>query len=532
MTKDDVRLAAPSTPNAAGSPPHGVLSKVPQVTAFFWIIKVLCTTVGETASDFLNVNLGLGLKGTAVAAGMVLLLALVFQFRAKRYVPGIYWLTVVLVSVFGTLVTDILTDSLGFPLEASNVIFGVALALTFAAWYAKEGTLSIHSIFTVRREVFYWSAILFTFALGTASGDLMAEKLGLGYLVTGLIVLGVIAATVIAWRLGLDAVLGFWIVYILTRPLGASIGDFLSQSRENGGLGLGATVTSAVFLAAILAVVVYLATTQRDSVAVVPERMAPERRGPAAVWQVVGVAVVLLGASGAGYAARRTQLANHAAASVSLAAPLGDLSHFRLFAGDMLSAEKAGNASAAKSRADDLETAWDNAQASMRPMNPQKWTLMDSAIDDVLKKVRAGNGGERDSLEAFTQVMDTLADQTPPSGTRAPTSSPSAERPKALAGAKPLGDLSAFRSIAEDMLRLERVADASHVKSRASDLETAWDQNQSRLKPLSPEKWTLMDGAIDDVLKKVRAPQQNPAASVASLEALIAVVDTLDHHGT
>ena len=152
------------------------------------------------------------------------------------------------------------------------------MGITFGVWYAKEGTLSIHSIFTVRREVFYWSAILFTFALGTASGDLMAEKLGLGYLNTGLIVIGVITATGIAWRLGLDAVLGFWIAYILTRPLGASIGDFLSQSRENGGLGLGATVTSAVFLTAILAVVVFLAVTQRDQVVDARTKVARERR--------------------------------------------------------------------------------------------------------------------------------------------------------------------------------------------------------------------------------------------------------------
>lgn len=195
---------------------------------FFWVITVLCTTVGETASDFLNVNFGLGLGSTAVAAGACLL---VVQLRARKYVPGIYWLAVVLISVFGTLITDILTDSLHLPLEISPVIFSVALGLTFAAWYAKERTLSIHSIVSRRREVFYWLAILFTFALGTATGDLMAEKLGLGYLLTGLIVLGVIACAGIAWRLGLNAVLAFWITYILTRPLGASVGDYLSQAK-------------------------------------------------------------------------------------------------------------------------------------------------------------------------------------------------------------------------------------------------------------------------------------------------------------
>jgi uncharacterized membrane-anchored protein len=188
-------VASKAVPAGVRGALNGALaSKVPQVTVFFWIIKILCTTVGETASDFLSVNMGLGLKGTSVAAGVCLALVLLVQFRAKRYIPAVYWLAVVLISVFGTLITDILTDSLHFPLEASTVIFSVALGLTFGAWYAKEGTLSIHSIFTARREAFYWLAILFTFALGTATGDLVAEKLGVGYLFTGLIVLGVIAA--------------------------------------------------------------------------------------------------------------------------------------------------------------------------------------------------------------------------------------------------------------------------------------------------------------------------------------------------
>ena len=225
MTENKVKRAD----FAAG---NEMFSKVPQVTVFFWIIKVLCTTVGETASDFLNVNLGFGLTGTSIAAGICLAIVLFFQFKAKKYIPPIYWLAVVLISVFGTLITDILTDSLKFPLEASTIIFTVALAATFALWYRSEKTLSIHSIFTTKREIFYWLAILFTFALGTATGDLMAEKLGLGYLLTGSIVLGIIAAAWIGYRLGLDAVLAFWIAYILTRPLGASLGDYLSQSSS------------------------------------------------------------------------------------------------------------------------------------------------------------------------------------------------------------------------------------------------------------------------------------------------------------
>ncbi len=522
MTDSDLRSVTSPSLNTTFTSQNEMLSKVPEVTVFFWIIKVLCTTVGETASDFLNENLGLGLKGTSIAAGLCLLVVLFFQFKARKYIPAIYWLAVVLISVFGTLITDILTDSLGFPLEASTLIFSVALALTFALWYAKEGTLSIHSILTTRREIFYWFAILFTFALGTAAGDLMAESLGLGYLVTGLIVLGVIAAAMIAWRFGLDAVLAFWIAYILTRPLGASLGDYLSQPRANGGLGLGATVTSAVFLTAILAVVIYLAVTHRDFIAVPSAETGPETKR-SAIWQVAVVAVLLLVVGGVGYEMRRSQLRTQAAASVSPTAPLGDLTPFREIAEDMLSRVRAGDMSGAKSRANDLETAWDNAQARLRAMNSEKWTLMDNAIDDVLKKVRStqpNNAESSASLESFIAVIDTLGSQK---------SQPQTQVPSSVSTAKPLGDLSAFRKIAEDMLRLVRAGDMAGAKSRAGDLETAWDNAQARLRPMNPEKWTLMDNAIDDVLKKVRSTQANGAESSASLESLIAVINTLDN---
>lgn len=166
--------------------------------------------------------------------GIVLLVVLFFQFRSKRYIPVIYWLTVVLVSVFGTLVTDIMTDSLKIPLETSTIVFSVLLALTFFVWYMKEKTLSIHSIFTRQRELFYWFAILFTFALGTATGDLMAESLGLGYFTTGMIVITVVAIFSVAWKIGLNSILSFWIIYIMTRPLGASLGDYLSQPMKYG----------------------------------------------------------------------------------------------------------------------------------------------------------------------------------------------------------------------------------------------------------------------------------------------------------
>lgn len=197
--------------------------------------------------------------------GALLLVALFFQFRADKYVPGVYWLAVVLISVVGTLITDNLTDNMGVALETTTIVFAVALAVTFGVRYASEKTLSIHSITTVRREAFYWPAILFTFALGTAAGDLTAEKLNVGYWPSALLFAGLIAAVAVAHKaFGLHAVLSFWVAYVLTRPLGASIGDYLSQPTSDGGLGLGPNGTSLIFLVAILALVVYLAVTRRD----------------------------------------------------------------------------------------------------------------------------------------------------------------------------------------------------------------------------------------------------------------------------
>jgi uncharacterized membrane-anchored protein len=249
-----------STPRA-----RQMLNKVPEVTLYFWIVKVLCTTVGETAADFLNERLHLGLTGTTLVMGVLLIVTLFFQFRSRRYVPAIYWLVVVLLSVFGTLITDNLTDNMNVPLTTTTIVFGIALAATFAAWYRIEKTLSIHSIYTTRREAFYWLAILFTFALGTAAGDLAAEKLKLGYLLSAVIFGAMIAVVTVAHlRFGLNAILAFWIAYVLTRPLGASLGDYLSQPRQDGGLGLGTVVTSIIFLLAILATVIYLAVTKAD----------------------------------------------------------------------------------------------------------------------------------------------------------------------------------------------------------------------------------------------------------------------------
>jgi uncharacterized membrane-anchored protein len=269
-TTSQSAIAAPSSPRL-----RQMLNKVPEITIYFWIIKVLCTTVGETAADNLNDNLGFGLTNTTYVMSGLLIITLFFQFRARKYIPFVYWLAVVLISVVGTLITDNLTDHYGVTLELSTAIFAVVLAATFAAWYRSERTLSIHTIFTRRREAFYWLAILFTFALGTAAGDLAAERLGLGYWKAALVFGGLIAIVSVAhFRFRLNAVLSFWIAYILTRPLGASIGDELSQSRHDGGLGLGTAGTTYLFLATILAVVAYLTVTRKDQTPPVPEGAA------------------------------------------------------------------------------------------------------------------------------------------------------------------------------------------------------------------------------------------------------------------
>lgn len=243
-------------------------NRVPMVTPSFWLIKLLAVTVGETAADYLAINLGYGLVTTTWLMSAVLFLALALQFAQRRYVPLPYWLAVVLISVVGTLITDNMVDNLDIPLQVSTVFFTVALAATFGLWYAVERTLSIHTIYTTRREVFYWLSILFTFSLGTAAGDLVAEEFGLGYLVTGLLFAAAVLAIAIAYfGFRINGILAFWLAYILTRPVGASFGDLLSQPVDYGGLGLGTVITSWVFLGIIALVVLYMTFTSigRDS---------------------------------------------------------------------------------------------------------------------------------------------------------------------------------------------------------------------------------------------------------------------------
>jgi uncharacterized membrane-anchored protein len=241
-----------------------MLNKVPEVTVYFWIIKILCTTVGESLADYINETLGFGLTNTTLLFSALLVAALVAQFRLRRYVPGVYWLAVVLISVVGTLLTDNLTDGQGVPLWISTTVFAVLLAVVFGIWYARERTLSIHTIVTTPRESFYWLAVLVTFALGTAAGDWTIELTGWTPGQSVLLPLGLIVSILVAWRLGAGPVLCFWLAYILTRPLGANIGDFLGSSKADGGVGLGTLGTSLLFLGTILAVVVYLSVTKKD----------------------------------------------------------------------------------------------------------------------------------------------------------------------------------------------------------------------------------------------------------------------------
>jgi uncharacterized membrane-anchored protein len=253
-----------TTTPALSSRRQEMLNKVPEVTVYFWIVKILCTTVGESFADYINETLGFGLTNTTLVFSAALVAALVVQFRLRRYVPGVYWLAVVLISVVGTLLTDNLTDGQGVPLWISSTVFAVLLAAVFGIWYARERTLSIHSIVTTPRESFYWLTVLVTFALGTAVGDWTLELTGWSAGASVLLPLGLIVAVLVAWKCGAGPVLCFWLAYILTRPLGANIGDYLASPHTDGGLGLGTFGTSVLFLATILAVVVFLTKTQRD----------------------------------------------------------------------------------------------------------------------------------------------------------------------------------------------------------------------------------------------------------------------------
>ncbi|MEO8910578.1 MAG: hypothetical protein ABI408_10190 [Gemmatimonadaceae bacterium] len=245
-----------------------MLNKVPEVTLIFWILKILATTVGETAADVLSTTFNLGTVNTSYVMAALLLISLFFQLRARKYVPPFYWIVVVFISVVGTLISDNLVDNLGISLVTTTAIFTVALVAVFVSWYATEKTLSVHTIVTRGRELFYWAAILFTFSLGTSGGDLLSERLGLGYPLSAAMFAAAIALIYFTYRMGkMNEVLAFWLAYILTRPLGASIGDMLTQPRTEGGLGFGTIPISVVFLLVIVGLVAYLTRLEKKATA-------------------------------------------------------------------------------------------------------------------------------------------------------------------------------------------------------------------------------------------------------------------------
>lgn len=390
--------------------PGAWLTKVPAITATFWVIKVLSTTIGETFADYLTVNVGLGPAVTDGVMFTALAAALAWQLRTRRYTPWIYWLTVVLVSVVGTQITDYLTDNLGVSLYLSSGVFTVILGVVFTIWYRQERTLAITSIDTPRREAFYWGAILTTFALGTAAGDLATEALGLGFRNGALIFTGLIVLCWIARKLGVNSVLTFWLCYVLTRPLGASIGDLLTQQHSYGGLGLGASLTSGLFFAVIVVLVV------REQVLVARYGVVTKGSGPHGgtradlVWACLG-AVAILGSAGVASAATpapSTGVQSQAVAGQA-AGRLGDLNAFAVIVNDVAAKVSGNDLPGAKTRVKDLEVAWDDAEAGLKPRSPQDWHAMDSAIDDLLTQLRAAHPSQSGSAAAVTHLQSLIA---------------------------------------------------------------------------------------------------------------------------
>lgn len=415
MTTD----TAPSTSTVRT---RALLNKVPEITIWFWIIKILCTTVGESFADWINMTLGVGLVNTSLIFTVVLVVVLGVQMRLRRYVPAAYWLTVVVVSITGTLYTDILTDSRGVPLVVSTTVFSAVLAVVFGVWFMRERTLSIHSITSTPREAFYWLAVLVTFALGTAAGDWTLDLTGWGPGMSVLLPTALIAIVVVGWRLGGQPVLAFWLAYILTRPLGANIGDWLATPTSEQGLGLGTALTSVIFLVAIAATVLYLSRSHAD-VTPASEPAGVGIHGGGRTRERLVLAGYAVAALAAALLLHHTSQQPHAAVasegeSSSAAAaqihltpaqtvknfPKGDVAHLKSVVTTTRSAVAAGDQQAATAGAKSLETTWDADQPALQPKDGKAWTLLDGQIDGVLQSVRAPSPDK----SAETAALDTL----------------------------------------------------------------------------------------------------------------------------
>jgi uncharacterized membrane-anchored protein len=519
-----------------------LLSKVPEVTIFFWIIKILCTTVGETFSDYLSVNLGLGLTLTTIIMGIVFIGILYLQFRANKYVPGIYWLTVVLISVFGTLVTDNLTDGIGVPLEVSTVVFSVLLGLTFLFWYLNEKTLSIHSIYTRKREVFYWLTILFTFALGTAVGDLYSEQLGLGYLRTGIIVVIIIACSFLAWKfIKLDAVLAFWVAYIFTRPLGASLGDYLSQPKEYGGLGFGTTVTSVIFLIPILAIIIFLAVTKCDinpkNKIVAENQTNGSKKNVLA--QTIAVLCIFLVAGVGGYVWLSRNITPESNSSQTTLN--GQLTDFITIENDILKSVNSNDFASAKKRADDLEHDWDTSEPQLKKIDSTTWTQIDGTIDNVLAEVRSKNpdaskcksvlenslgilNGANNTDNNLNTNTNTNIENNTDNNTETNVA-PQSESPQTVSQNALKGQLTNFITIENDMLNFVNSKDFASAKTKADALEHNWDTSEPQLRKIDNKTWTQIDGTIDGVLSAVRSKNPDASKCKSALENSLSILN-------
>ncbi|MGL6236160.1 MAG: COG4705 family protein [Segniliparus sp.] len=401
------------------------LSKVPEVTVWFWVVKILCATVGESFADWINMTLGFGLADTAVLFTVVLVAVMAWQLRLDRYVPAVYWLAVVVLSVAGTLYTDILTDALHVPLAVSTSVFAAVLAVVFGVWFARERTLSIHSIATLPRELFYWLAVLVAFALGTAVGDWTMELTGWGPGEAVLLPAGLIVLIVVGWRLGANAVLSFWLAYVLTRPLGANLGDWLASPRADHGLGLGTAATSVLFLAAILATVVRLTLTRGDVIEEAARAPAPvgvanpaRERVMHGYYAAIAVCAVglLVWANGRPHAtasdeeesAPRSAARTLAPGQAAERFPPAEVAKFRAIAEDVLEKVRAGRQSEAKARVKELETVWDDDEKSLRPMDGAAWHVLDDQIDSALEALRADKPDPAAEARALDALLDSL----------------------------------------------------------------------------------------------------------------------------
>jgi uncharacterized membrane-anchored protein len=397
-----------------------MLNKVPEVTVWFWIIKILCTTVGESFADYINTTLGFGLTNTMLLFTAVFAVVLTVQFRTKRYSPFPYWLTVVVVSVTGTLYTDMLTDQQHVPLWVSSTVFSVLLAIVFGVWWLRERTLSIHSITTFPREAFYWLTVLVTFALGTATGDWTLELTNWTPAQSVLLPLGLIASITALWKFGANPVLSFWLAYILTRPLGANIGDWLASPKvaanpgDPVGLGLGTFTTSLIFLGAILATVIYLSISRSDVAESYEATHKPsvttnarkERIALGAFGVIAaGTVALMVWAHGQPHVTCDPTGQSETMPACPKAALTGNqttaaVAKYENLAQTAIAQDRAGAAAASHATVQKMRDDWDADATSLQAVNNTTWTLLDKQMDAVLKAYAIDHGKIRPASAA------------------------------------------------------------------------------------------------------------------------------------